>query len=223
MYVECSTYMFVMRNLTLRNFELISIYEKLVNMSANKPWENILIRTWKFLNLGWRKYIFIPLFLIFIITSISSNFYTNISPIKEWILRLVSEQTSYITPDEKDVLDEWVILVHKTNSKEQLDVDFKKLNADYEKSKHEGWSDKLHKVRSPNNSKEWLIVIDAVDGKGSHEEIQAKIKQIKFITIDLPDGQRLMTSLPLTIWTMYATPFEYKKVDFEDTYGKIVN
>jgi hypothetical protein len=192
-------------------------------MADNKPWEEILIKLWQTLVKGKRKYIFLPVFVVFILSSLITQFFTNINPVKQVIENWIKKDVSYLTPDEKDVIDEWVILIHKTNIESQLQVDYEKLNEDYKRSKHENWSENLHKVRNPLNKSEWLIVIDAADGKGSLKEMEKAIEEARFFIAKFPDGTQLKTSNPLNIWMKNASAFEFKKEDFETKYGKIQN
>jgi len=155
---------------------------------------------------------------------------------------LFSEKTSILSNSERDVMDEWVIILETTNSKSDAENQKDKFISDlkesqYEckkedcliakipdcrKSDHGCWQDNIHIVRHPSHKSSWMVALDTTNGVGSNPQTTDELEQVRESWEDKSGKTSLTYERDLLEkWFKDKKPYLYKNEIFSKTYGQI--
>lgn len=179
--------------------------------------EQLLADGFSWLIGGKKRYLTIPLTIIFILCVFFPAWRDNFLKSYKVISDLISP-TTYITRDELDVINEWIIVIWSYDDKELANSDYKKLCSAYKQYGDTTQLNDIHLVRSCKAQNSWMLTFDYGTGKQTKEAI---IKGIEKIKKDYNDNRTLLNNLGQTFDDCY--PLYYCQKDFEYINGKIIN
>jgi len=189
-------------------------------MSPNQPdaWSSFFaqLKNWTFK--GFRKYITIPLLLFVVGYPTARAALGYLKTDVQSGLELMN-QTTIITEDEDDVMDEWVASIWDYQTKEEAHEALAEFRLEYEKLGHKIHAPDIYLVRSVTFEGAYAIVIDMGRGVSSEAEVQGGIDAHKLYAYE--NGRKMGSSLSQLI--DQSKPVLYTKGDFENFYGKIQN
>ncbi len=188
-----------------------------------KPWEDEVLKLWRFATKGKRKVLTLPLVAIFILIPAFAGLSDSYSKILTKLSDIVQQEKSVPSKGESDVFDEWIIAIGHAESEKsakELKSDFKKayLASGHVNYKNEPiWVNDIFHVRHPKEKGIWLVVIDAFSGESSEKEVKKGLDEMA----QLAFSSRQLTNA-LGHFLYGSSVIYYKKSDFIGTYGKIV-
>ena len=190
--------------------------------SDEKPWESIWLALWRLTTGGRRRFITIPLFVLFVTMPAIAGFTDGLGKLRAFFYK---PPTAPLSRDEWDVYeqDEWVLVLDTTNTFEQANKEREQFKIDYSRLGHKNfngqdiWSNDVLVVRSPRRAGQWLVVIDMYDGQSSRQEIQAGVDEM----LQVASGDRDIANVTGR-WLNGAAPAQMMKSDFIRLYGDIV-
>jgi hypothetical protein len=172
---------------------------------------------------GIKGIVTIPLTILIILFFFFPSWRDAFSRSYEDISDLVNPKT-YITRDELDVINEWVILVWSYEEKESAVKDFGSFVSSYSTFGDKSRIRDIHLVRSDRKRDVWMIVIDWGGGKGSSRLSEEGIKIIKS-EYDLSGSDSLSRAIKNNLGEFFADAHAhyYDQKSFEYNNGDIVN
>jgi hypothetical protein len=184
------------------------------------PWVNARVKLWEYLTRGRRKYVFYPVFVLFLAVGILSAFFDGADKICDLYVEWFRCGKDEFHPPDEDVLEEWVLVVGVFKSQEAA-------NADRERFVEAMFRDlikphlppnanpgKISVVRDPEHCGRWFEVLDLVPGDGS-EEMQRTWRDSLNRLGPVDPGSEMSQ------WIRRSKPYYYSRQTYERTYGKI--
>ncbi|MEO9489892.1 MAG: hypothetical protein ABJI10_04270 [Ekhidna sp.] len=113
---------------------------------------------------------------------------------------------------ELDVFDEYVIWIRSYEKSEGLFEKLLDLRDAIDSSNYPIWSEDLHIVRDPKDSKKWWIVMDTFTGPSYSDKVNGELEYIKNI-------YNVSDNFYLQDWFKDASVEEYQSKTFIRTYG----
>jgi len=139
------------------------------------------------------------------------------------------ERTTYISKNEQEIVNEWVIRIDYADSKaegyEKASVFKKNLeDSGYEDEKcgsteHGCWKDNIHVVRDIYKDGLWLVVVDRLNGVADEKSTEAEINNI--LTFVRKSDMRVQDTLGM--WIKGSKPYYYQIDMLPLVYGRILN
>ena len=169
------------------------------------------------LTAGRLRYVTIPFFVIFVAVPALAIFVRSYVDLAKSLGDWLSRPTSRPTKAEKDVLDEWVLVIESADSARDGRESLDRFAASYERSGQSEWRDDILLVRDPVERGKWLVVVDLVGGKGSRAEVSREYDvMLKWLDVQ---GGTIFTDLGR--WLHDCHPLLYDRELFQETYGVI--
>jgi hypothetical protein len=190
---------------------------------STKPWEDEVLKLWRFTTKGKRKVLTFPLVAIFILMPAFAGLSDSYSKIFTKLSAIVQQEKSVPSKSESDVFNEWIIVIGHADSEKsakELKSDFKKayLASGHVSYKNEPiWVNDIFHVRHPKEIGIWLVVIDAFSGESSEKQVKEGLDEMAQLAFS---ARQLTNTLGHFLYG--SSVIYYKKSDFIDTYGKIV-
>jgi hypothetical protein len=190
---------------------------------STKPWEDEILKLWRFATKGKRKVLTLPIVAIFILVPAVAGLFDSYSKIWSKLSNIMKQEISVPSKSESDVFNEWIIVIGHTKSEKsakELQGDFKKayLASGHVNYKNEPiWVNDIFYVRHPKENGIWLVVIDAFSGESSEEEVKKGLDELA----QLAFSSRQLTNT-LGHFLYGSKVIYYKKSDFIGTYGEII-
>lgn len=185
--------------------------------NIDKPLEKIKTSFLAFCMKGKRKYISLPIIIIFLTIISFSTYKDKFSGGIEAIEDTFNHK-EILSKEEYDIMNEWVVEIwcfdDYTKAKEGY-TDF--VNA-YKNSNHNTWINDIFLVRNYKVKKSWCIVLDMDYGKSTKEIMQNRIDNMKQYS-----GSTRALQNTLGNWFQNYNVILYDKSVFENTYGTIFN
>jgi hypothetical protein len=184
------------------------------------PWDEALAKVWGELTKGRRRYVFYPLFAIFVGAGIISIFLNRVLSILDVFTPDCVSKTQEYLPGDHDVMNEWVLLVGAFASPENAKEDRARFVAAMFRDSirphlpSNANEEKILIVRDPKTCGHWLEVLDLVPGDGS-EEMQ------RFWRDSLDHLGRKDPGSEMSRWIRRSRPYYYSREEYERMYGKI--
>lgn len=186
-------------------------------VNADKPWENIKVWLWSLFTKGKRKYITLPLFVMFVVIILFPEYKEKFSKGIEVIHNTFNHKES-LSKDEYDVMNEWVSEIWCFDDHTKAKEGYANFVNTYKNSKHSTWINDIFLVRNYKEEKNWCIVIDMDYGNSSKEKTQNRINKLKEYSNSTRDLQNTLGN-----WLQNYNVKLYDKTVFEKTYGQIKN
>ena len=192
----------------------------------NEPWKKALATAWRCLTVGRLKYVTIPVFLVAVILPATVGFIDGAKNVYGYIVPLFVTPTTLITPEERDLLEqeEWGLIVDTADSKSEAKERLAEFKNIYLQSGHTNymnqaiWKNDILLVRDPRKVGRWLVVIDMYPGPSTRSALQAGVNEM----IE-SEREANIRGEPLERWLNGSAPYQFERIIFEKTYGKIVN
>lgn len=118
------------------------------------------------------------------------------------------------TPYENDVLDEWVLVITKSEDENRAERLLSEFKTSYEKSGEKLWINDIFLVRDPRESGYWLIVIDTFSGPSSQAVV---LKELNRLQSKFKESRELRNTIGR--WFEKAEVMFYSSEDFVGSYG----
>ena len=134
----------------------------------SKPWEDEVVKLWKFVTAGKRKFRSYPLLLIFVLIPALSGMTKSYSELISVTSSYFSSQKSVPSKAESDVFNEWVIAVGTAETEKKAKELRSSFKTVYLQSGHVNgnnepiWINDIFYVRHPSEVGYWMVVIDAL-------------------------------------------------------------
>lgn len=191
----------------------------------DKPWEERLVELWHTLTRG-KRWIGTAIVIVFIVIPGASGvlgFYAKtFSDLWVWF----RPASTSITPDEYDVLNEWVAPISYWPSLEEAQKqasNFKTLYLKYEDVLREGqngkypvWRDDILVARDPTTQGRWMVVIDTFYGTSSYPAVTNELARLSKLGANDTEAQNTYQR-----FFVNSQALCYSQRTFERTYGRI--
>jgi hypothetical protein len=190
---------------------------------STKPWDDEILKLWRFSTKGYRKALTLPLVAVFILIPALAGLFDSYSKILAKLSDIVTLEKSVPSKSESDVFNEWIIVIGHAKSEQsakELMSDFKNsyLASGHLNYKNEPiWVNDIFHVRHPKEKSIWLVVIDAFPGESSEKKVKEGLDEMAQLAFS---SRKLTNTLGHFLYG--SSVIYYKKSDFIDTYGKIV-
>ena len=188
-----------------------------------KPWEDEILKIWRFATQGKRKKLTFPIVAIFILIPAVAGLSDSYTKIWTKLSDIVHQEKSAPTKSESNVFNEWIIAIGHAQSEssvKELKGNFKKaylVSGHVNFKKEPIWVNDIFHVRHPIEKGIWIVVIDAFSGESSEKQVKKgldEMAQLAFSSRELTDT--------LGYYLYGSQVIYYKKSDFINTYGEIV-
>jgi hypothetical protein len=189
---------------------------------SDNPQDTLRVSAWNWLTAGRRKWVTYPAFFIFVAVAVMATFAENLKELRGALPFKDDRPLSTLSPGEKDVLDEWVMLVEAEQSREQALADARELTGALfvpelkPRLTPETEPADVLVVRDPVNAERWLLVVDMLPGEGDEETQRKVIGRIASASRKQGGPEH-----PIGRWVMNSVAYRYSRRDFERTYGRI--
>lgn len=193
------------------------------NEPNSKPWEEEVLKLWRFATKGKRKVLTFPIVAVFILIPAIAGLTDSYSRIWSTISATISQEKSVPLKSESDVFNEWIIAIgHAKNESaaKELKTEFIKayLASGHVNYKNEPiWINDIFHVRHPTEKGIWLVVIDAFPGESTEEQVRNGLNEMAQLAFS---SRELSNTLGHYLYG--SRVFHYKKSDFINTYGEII-
>jgi hypothetical protein len=191
-----------------------------------KPWEKLLVNLWRWATKGWRRFITIPVFLLFVLVPALGGLIENYKKVAEVVSPYVVKPTVVLTHDELELIkdEEWGLIVATATSEREAETARNEFKKAYMGAHHVNqmgqpiWENDIFVLRDPREKGRWVVAIDMYPGPSSREEIQAGV--LEMINSEKEANVR---GQPLEGWLNGAAPYRFTRAEFEKHYGRITN
>ncbi len=189
----------------------------------SKPWEDEVVKLWKFVTAGKRKFLSYRLLLIFVLIPALSGMTKSYSELISVTSSYFSSQKSVPSKAESDVFNEWVIAVGTAETEKKAKELRSSFKTVYLQSGHVNgnnepiWINDIFYVRHPSEVGYWMVVIDALSGESTKDAVE---KQLGILS-QLAFKNRGSTNT-FGHYLYGSRVIYYPKADFITSYGEIV-
>lgn len=167
---------------------------------------------------GWRRWIAIPIFLLFFFIPLILGFIEGIGKLSSSIKEKLGTKEVYATHGEKTAFNEWIAVVDNTNNEEEGSILCKNFKEAYDRSNHSVSTNDIFCVKSDSVKGEWLVIIDAGEGKASPEIVGNYMESMKQYAESDRDTKNTLGRLIRNCYPHY-----YDSLKYIQLYGKIKN
>jgi hypothetical protein len=191
---------------------------------GESPQAKLVQHAWHWLTRGWRKWLTYPAFFVFLLLGIVATGLDNAAAVATALKKFFQDsEYSSLTAAEQDALNNWVMLIEATDSREQAVEDARQVTQTLYSpalipvlaSISDTDTTDVLIVRDPMKRGRWLVVVDMLPGAGTYDAQQEGISRIAAAVIE--GGQEQ----PVGRWVMGRKPYLYSQQAFERTYGPI--
>ena len=167
---------------------------------------------------GWRKWIAVPILIVFLIIPLILGFIDGISKLSNFLKNTFGEKKVYATVGEKTAFNEWVAIIDRVNNEDMANKLCKEFKETYDSSRHRISENDIFCVKSDSIPGEWLIIIDAGKGRSTPEEVNRYMEDMR---IYANNGRALQNTLLRRIKDAYS--HYYDSLSYIKHYGTIMN
>ena len=182
--------------------------------ASGNPVENAMTPVWSFLLQDWRKYISVPLLLLFVVLPGAVTLYEASTKIWNMATSALASRVSEMDAPELDTCNEWVARIGRFDSKEEARKRREELSNAMKRSNEWTWVDDIHIVRDIEVPGQYLLVVDMWDGISSESAVLKEIERLR------SPGSRLSENA-VGNQMLAAKPIYYRRTQFERAYGKL--
>lgn len=193
------------------------LVEKQLNQ-VPRPFTRVLGAIERWAMNGWRRWIAIPIFLLFFFLPLILGFIEGIEKLSSFIKEKFGKQEVYATHGEKTAFNEWIAVIDNYNNEEEANILCKNFKEAYDKSNHRVSENDIFCIKSDSVKGEWLIIIDAGEGKASPKIVGDYMESMKLFADRTRDTRNTLGRL---IRNSY--PHYYDSLKYIHLYGKIKN
>jgi hypothetical protein len=191
-----------------------------------KPWEKILADLWKVATKGWRRFVTIPVFLLFVLLPALGGVLESYKKVVKVVIPYVIKPTTTLSHDEAELIkdEEWGLIVATAPSEPKAREARDEFKKAYIAAHHVNWrgqsiwENDIFVLRDPREKGRWIVAIDMFPGPSSREALQAGILEM----INSEKGANVRGE-PLEGWLNGAAPYRFTRAEFEKRYGRITN
>jgi len=144
-----------------------------------RPLEEAIDPVWRFAVRGWRKYMTVPVLVLFVLLPGAVSLYDSASKLWAAVASAVTATASEMDASELDVCNEWVARVGRYDSKEEARKQKDTLIDAMKRSDEWKWVDDVHIARDVETPGKYLLLIDMWSGPSSEEAVAGEIARLQ--------------------------------------------
>jgi hypothetical protein len=185
-----------------------------VALGSGNPVESAMTPVWSFLLQGWRRYISVPLLLLFVVLPGAVTLYRASADIWNVAKSALASRVSEMDASELDTCNEWVARIGRFENREEARKGGDELSNAMKDSNERTLDGDIRIVRDVELSGQYLLVVDMEAGISSESAVLGEIERLK------NPGSR-QTENAIGNLMLAAKPMYYGRSQFERAYGKV--